>query len=349
MRRNKNSKKWMVGVLSAALLFSGAAALTPKAFADDDWPAYIKVKTALNEQQFIADWMKYIVANTATIADQDMEYISQRIAGGESLAQASGVSTEVLAQNLIDLARQSITDASNDYIISADQANKLQLDLNAEIRKAIGASGYKGFQTSDVFNYSTFMKQYLSGVKAAAFGNSSREYEDFINDLDGGMGLAAAAGINESAFINELLVPVTQKIDDAVQANVLTASEGDDLKDQARSAITAAVQAPGGSYDDSAMATEDFLNNKLQSIVSSAFMVTDNGDLDYIDVIDAYRNGGSLAQILHTPATELAQRVLTMWETDLQSGSGLNGVNDRAAFEKQALQDIISAITASGK
>jgi hypothetical protein len=347
----KIKKPWMTAILSAAVLFSGAVALTPKAFADDDSPIVSRVKAPFDGQRFIANKLSSIVMDTATIADKDYTEVQDSLYAGQTLIQASGLGGSVLAGRLQGFINQDLSLALQNYTATEEQLTKLKSDLYSAIQKAISTPGYHSSSVKESFNYNALLNLHIKQLEAATAAISKEDYIDIKERLLQGSSLAKAALLNESSLTESLLSPIAQEIDKAVQTNLLTVDEGSKLKDQARGTLFAAVSASGGAaaVNNAKFDTAAFLKAHVESIAAAAYLVTHNEDLDYSDLQKAYAAGASLTHITGVSADELASRISKLWEHDLNAVDSSWTAQDQNYFQQQAIQAIKTAVTTAGK
>ncbi|WP_248927649.1 hypothetical protein [Paenibacillus hamazuiensis] len=343
----RKKKPWVAAIVSAALLFNGGLALTPKAYADDDGPVFTKVKAPLDTKLFISDWMKGIATKTYALT-VDKEYIDfqDALSAGQSLADASGIGTSELNEKLRMLAQNDINQALQSYTLTGEQLEKLRSELYADIQTAVSTPGYAKTSMKGSFDFNTLLQNRLAEVKSVAVGLSQEETADIETRLEAGESLAGAARVNESDLVNVLVTPLLQSIGDAVATGLISKEEGDKLSDRAASSIKSAVTSPDKTQatTSSDSASSAWLKNHLQSLVSDAYTVATKDDLIYPEMKEAYEAGASLAQLTGLSDSELVSRIVKLWENDLADLPE----NTRSDALQQAAKAVAEAVR-SGK
>ncbi|NHN29671.1 hypothetical protein [Paenibacillus agricola] len=345
----KIKKPWMAAILSMALLFNGAAALTPTTFADDeDLPIFTKVKAPFDGQRFMTDWLGRIIIHTAAIADKDYIDIQDALQAGQTLTQASGLNGAFLDGQLQGILAADLNLYLQNYTATPEYLANLKADLNNAIQKAISTPGYITPGTKGQFNYKALIDFHINQLKINAAYLSEEDYIDINDRLLQGSTLAQAASLNENELLEALLRPILQEIDIAVKQGQLASIDGSKFKDQARVTIFSAISTPG-SFDITKAVTKTFLQTRLNSILTDAYLVTNNEDLEFMDMKSSYKNGASLTQITGIPAMELTTKIMELWKYDWKAATSSWTAEELSAFEQQASQAIQTAITAASK
>ncbi|WP_240418780.1 hypothetical protein [Paenibacillus periandrae] len=347
-----NRKPWMAAILSTALLFSGALTLAPKAFADDDdYPAIERVKAPLDRQQYITDRLNKLINMTISFSEKESTDIYDALLHGQNLAQASGLDSSLLAAKLGASIDQDLANTLQNYTVTNEQLIALKSDLYNGIQIAISTPGYKSPSDQNRFNYGALMDKYISQLKADALILSEEDYMDIQDRLIQGGSLVEATRLNQQFLTNALITPIVQDIDKAAQENLLTASEAADLKVQANKTIASAISTPYNDHNqnNSKLDIQAFINKHLASIFNDAYLVVNTDDLEYNELKNAYKQGGSLTSLTATSADELASRILNLWSSDMQAVSDHLSAQDSTDFLQKVTDAIKAAVNAAGK
>ncbi|MCU6792673.1 hypothetical protein OB236_11135 [Paenibacillus sp. WQ 127069] len=313
----RNKKSWMAAILSTALLFGGSFTLTTKAYADDD-SEIVTVKPPVNIQHIVSDWRSQLLSKSYAITNTDRDYLEfhDALADGQTLAVASGLSSKEFSNKMTTMAEYTLDQVSQAFTISNEQMNTLRMELYKEIESAATVPGYTGAAGEKSFDFNAVLQQRLEQIKTVALGLSNEEFIDIKNRLDEGQPIAVAARINEADLINSLANPVLQKIEEAVNRKWISSEEGSKLANQAMTTIGSTVKKTD-LHQASKFNTARFLKEHLQSVVTAAYLVSSNDDLDFQNMQQAYKAGATLTQLTGLSVGELASRIVKLWEPEL--------------------------------
>ncbi|WP_248927629.1 hypothetical protein [Paenibacillus hamazuiensis] len=353
----RNQKAWMAALLSTTLLFSGAALSAPKAYADDDdsLPVFTKAKPALDTKRFVSEWMSDIFTKAVAFAGTDKDYadIRDALAAGSTLAEATGLGSE-LSQKLLVLADSGLSQVSQNYSVSAEQLDTLRTELYNEIQAAVSTPGYVAEVEKGKFDFSSLLGQRLAEAKSIAVGMSDEEPIDIEDALSGGQSLLGAAQVDKASLVSALAAPVLDEIEAAVNAKRISAEEGSKLTDKTLSSIESAIAAPGGVqaaaasssvtasvYAPAKFNASAFIRQHLRSIASDAYLVAEKDDLEFDELKRSYLDGVPLTQLTDLPAYTLATRILKLWEPELADLPEAT----RSDVLEQALRSISEAVS----
>jgi hypothetical protein len=287
----RNKKSWMAAILSTTLLFSGSLTVTPKAYADDDSEIVI-VKPPMDIQHIVSDWRSRLLSNSYAVTNAERDYLEfyAALADGQTLAVASGLSSKEFSNKLRTMAEHTLDQVSQTYTISNEQMNTLRMELYKEIQSAATVPGYTGAAGEKSFDFNAVLQQRLEQIQSVAFGLLDEEFIDIKNRLDEDQPIAVTARINEADLIDSLAKPVLQKIEEAVNRKLINSEEGSKLADQAMASIGSTVKKTD-SYQASKFNTARFLKDHLQTVVTAAYLVSSDDDLDFQDMQQAYKAG----------------------------------------------------------
>ncbi|MCR8631446.1 hypothetical protein [Paenibacillus radicis (ex Xue et al. 2023)] len=346
MKRRKT--QFMVGMLSAALLFNGTMALTPSVYADDD-DAVVIVKAPLDSNKILTDWMRLMVVNTSGVANKDLSDILDALASGQTLSQASGLNGN-LSSELFKLADQTVANAANNFAASVDELDNLSKEMKSKTLEVLSIPGYRGGSLK-AFDFKAVLQSRMSSLNSAAITLSEDDNIDVQDRLQNGATLVQATRLDSAQLVKGLQQPIYQQLEQAEAEGTISSEQASTYKEEALQAIRTGIETPGGitvtvqqvqsNFDGAAL-----LKKREKSIIQDISLFT--AEYDANELNEALSSGLKLSQISGISTYELMVNLKGLWGKDIEEVylNGLISDKEKEELLNQASIDIQAAINA---
>lgn len=190
--------------------------------------------------------LNQIVDDIAYAYELDARDLRAALHEGQSLIEASGQAADALENVLSESLNRDLDTAVQTGKLTAADADKRKEKGRDAITTIVTTPGYDRETTPWMEQYgNALLANRLDFAENTAFALSDKEYDDFYNELGQGGTLLSASGLTES----ELLEPLAESIDQAIDAEWLngrlSADLADRLKQQASEQLKTVIVTPG--------------------------------------------------------------------------------------------------------
>lgn len=267
--QKKYQRTIIVSTLAAALVLGGALGGTPyshKAFAEEASAAVPSSNTNspldLAASAGIDLHLDQLVGNSSLILDIDYMDMEDALKSGSSLNDIAknSMSLDNYAAWLIHNSTAPVDTAFADGTLSDEQVAQLKSVVEAQIRSAINQPGYQdpvkpqavisevAANSSDPMQTIDLSLDKVVLLSTEFLDLDFIDVEDALKDGKTLASLAKDAGKTEAELKNQLLAFAMLEINNAMNQELITADQADQLKTKADEGFTRALETPG--YQD---------------------------------------------------------------------------------------------------
>ncbi|MEF3312524.1 hypothetical protein PV433_26910 [Paenibacillus sp. GYB004] len=284
-------KTVVVGGLAAAMMFGSAVSgFGGSAFAAE-------VKSQVNYQQVVDQNLSFVIGHVASIADREDYSIRDALSQGQSLVQASGLTSQELLNRLVESMNQSIDFAArNDKDIEKDDLNRIKSEAAGKLSTIINTNGYDDTKYSKV-DYDKIVKRELSSVVILVSAYADKQDSVIRDALQEGKTLVEASGLKHGELLDKLKASISQSIDFAAKNDKTTTKEElNEIKSKAASELSKIISTNG--YDDSTYDAVETDYTKLaeKELSYTVIRVSAYADKKDSEIRDALRQGKTLVE-----------------------------------------------------
>jgi hypothetical protein len=296
-------------------------------------------------------WLSNLDVNTAAVSGKDGSEVSNSIANGATLAEASGLESSELATKLTDLFGQEMAYEVRTGVLSEKEAANLNQQLSNQIPGLVtSAWNGTGFITFLHNDGSDIIKYRLNRIVSDASALSEKSSIEVRRTLRDGHSLAEATGLDSATLFDYLTAKMNEDLDSAVKSGKLATDVLDKAKKTGAEKVGAIVNTKGYDVETTAWMEkygQTLVNNKLDSIIEYTSIYANK---DYSDVITALEAGQNLVSAsgmaysdLFALLTDDMNRYL---ETEWMDGS--LSVKEVEQLKQSAAKNIDKALNQTG-
>lgn len=261
----------------------------------------------------------------AIYADADYTGVTNALAAGQSLQEATGVDGAELAAYLQSDVDKALDAAWMSGALSTPKLQEWKTEANRQLLAAVTANGY-GAAAEAV---PAMVKESLRSVISQTASYMGVEAAALRSQLDSDTTLAAAAGISADELASTLYSSVAAYIDQAVNNGWLKQEAAASTKEAAYGELLAAVDQTGyaGKVDADA-----YLQERTDRLVYDAAAVT---GVPAAQILEGLAQGRSLAAAAQTDSASLLKGLVkqTNKEVNLLAATGSLSAQDAAALK----------------
>lgn len=352
-------KKQMAVVMSAAVLAAGGWGWAGSAAhaAANTYALTVPANGEAAQQNvtyaevFVSNWLASLPDRVSGLYSPDQEKYDGLLAGGASIADASGVASSTIISDLSAVFAKDVQNEEAYGNLTEQEAADAAKQLDSVLPKLLGQAWTGYDAVSDALHPGReALNNRISQLVQLTAGLSGVSTADLRAALQSGQSLVDASGLEEADLTAYLLSGLNQELDRLVNANRLTQSEASGLASEAALDVAKIVNTKGYDVAENKWMdgyAQSLINSKLSSIVRLAVIYA---DADYTSVTNALAAGQSLQEAAGVDGNELAAYLQSDVDKALDAAwmSGALSTSKLQEWKMEAQKQLLAAVTTSG-
>ncbi|MFC5450537.1 hypothetical protein [Paenibacillus aestuarii] len=294
----KPFKLLTTGTLAAALLFTGSALTSGKAFADEAVTATASLQADSFANQLINYHLSILAKDAAQATGQDEDDIRDALATGQTLPEATGISSADMLADLTPILTFDLHKAFSYGLISSDEVQAGETAVADQLNSALAAKGNLLPTADSNAILAHLVMSRLDNIVRDTANYARKDQNDVKEDLRQGKSLVqSAARLDPGELKDDLLNLLKQDLQFEVNMNGASQADANRYYTLGASKLADFMNTPGYNPDSVKLAAADLgkiVDNRLSHVViDTAFFARK----DEKDVWDGLQQGKSLVAI----------------------------------------------------